>query len=159
MAEQTNLLNWWESLDETWQNMFSTQIQLTATYLKIGVALEKEQSYDERKLAEINENFEKNSSDLKNIALKKLILIDEIIIGRATKFILNNLKPLSLMTNLESIRFNNCQIEDLKSLEDLKNLKKIEFNNVTIYGNTSTIFSKINDIEILFEKSSIQLSK
>ncbi|WP_396192432.1 hypothetical protein [Flavobacterium sp.] len=159
MAEQTNLLNWWESLDETWQNMFSTQIQLTATYLKIGVALEKELSDDERKLAEINENFEKNSSDLKNIALKKLILIDEIIIGRATKFILNNLKPLSLMTNLESIRFNNCQIEDLKSLEDLKNLKKIEFNNVTIYGNTSTIFSKINDIEILFEKSSIQLSK
>ena len=54
MAEQTNLLNWWESLDETWKNMFSIQIQITATILKIGVALEKELSHDERKLAEIN---------------------------------------------------------------------------------------------------------
>lgn len=155
MTKETKLLDWWESLEEIWKDIFSTQIQINATIFKIGVTLKKDLSDDEKKLAEINEDFEKNNSEIKNIALINLIQSEKIIIGRTYEFILENLDPLSYLKNLNKIRFNNCKINDFKKIEELKNLKKLEFHNVQINANSSSVFSNINDVEIYFEKSSI----
>lgn len=156
MTKETKLIDWWESLEEIWKEIFSTQIQINAAFLKIGVALNKDLSDDEKKLAEINEDFEKNNFEIKNIALKNLLLTEKIIVGRKSEFILQNIDPLSYLKNLKNIKFNNCKINNLKTLEELKNLKTLKFNNVKIYANNSSIFCNINDVEIYFEKCSIQ---
>ena len=152
ITEEENLLMWWESLDKIWKDIFSIQIRINTTILKIKVSANEELNQKEKILVEIDDDFEKNNSELKKIALKNLIKTEKIIIGRPSEFILQNLIPLSAMKNLKNIRFNNCQINDLKSLENQENLKKIEFHNVKISNNSTSVFSNLKNIEIRFEK-------
>lgn len=158
MQEEIDILKWWESLNENWKYIFEAQIQISSTFFKISLSFEQDLSVDEKRLTNIEEEFEKNTSEMKYLALKNLIQTEKIIVGKSSKFKLENLDPLKQLTNLKNIRFNNCNIYDLKALEELKNLKKLEFHNVEIHTNSSSVFNNIKDVQLCFEKSKIQSS-
>jgi hypothetical protein len=156
MQEEIDILKWWESLNENWKYIFEGQIQINSTFLKISLAFKKDLSVDEKRLTNIEEDFERNTPEMKYLALKNLFQTDKIVVGKNSKFKLENLEPLKQLTNLKNIRFNNCNIYDLKALEELKTLEKLEFHNVKIYTNSSSVFNNIKNVQICFEKSIIQ---
>ena len=157
MIEETDVLEWWNSLDENWKHIFEGQISISTSYLKIFQAFEKDLSHDEIKLTNIEEEFKNNTTEMKILALKNLFQTEKIIVGKISKFTLKDLEPLQKLTKLKNIRFNNCNIYDLKTLEKLKDLEELEFHNVVIHTKSSTIFNNIKDVQISFEKSKIQL--
>jgi hypothetical protein len=155
MIEENNILNWWNSLDKNWQEIFEVQIQINTLFLKLKLDLNKQLDEKEKKLTELKENFADNHLDLKILSITNLFKGNRIIVGKKTKFILENLNPLLPIIGLTEITFNNCEIRDLSVLDELKKIEKLKFTNVIIKSNIPTLLNTQNNYEIYFDKCTI----
>lgn len=156
MIEENDILNWWNSLDKNWQNIFEIQIQINIIFLKLKSDLNKQLDEKEKKLTELKENFEDNHIDLKILLIQNLFKSNKIIVGKKTKFILENLNPLLPIISLTDITFNNCEIRDLSALWQLKKIEKLKFTNVVINSNVPELLNAQNNYEIYFDKCTIR---
>mgnify|MGYP000141473666 CR=1 FL=1 len=113
---------WWYKLDKVWQILFLKTIRIIKSK-NLDYYLENFRLFEPKDFMGIENQISTNE-------LEQIINSKHIIIGKNVE--INNLKPLSMISNLETLYCYSSKINCLRPLKKLKNLKKVIFlcNNI-----------------------------
>jgi hypothetical protein len=153
-------LKWWNELEVIWKDKFLMLLRLECSKLRLKKALiEKDQRNEdltaiEKRMLNYNiEDIESNDRiESKKEIIQYLLKMKDFILGGQNEFVLNDLKALTSVTELEKIHFINANVKDIAGLYSLKKLKSLEITRSKISKSEIEKFKETHlDCKIIYE--------
>lgn len=147
LSEKEDMATWWNEMDLPWRNYFAPSLFINdSTSIDSILFSYAEIAIDDTVYTTAGDTVYFNSEALYS-SIKNTLHSTSIHI--VAKDSIRDLKPLNKFTNLESIRFNDCQIDDVSPLRSILSLKHFEANN--------TLLNNLNDLQFLSALESISI--